>query len=210
MKIPNQKKVRRQKERAMSDHTTQHQSEVPNDSSQDDPAESYQERLSALLDSLPRETAPDDFTDRVLRRLPANDTTPVYARPWVLAVAAMLLLTVAIGFREWRHQVRQDEAIERIAEMRAEYEILQQELDALKTRATENRVVYLGEANGTEVVLDLARLPDNKSRLEALRLLQAGLLRASSRSPAPSDPGTAQGEVRTADYRPEASGPVYY
>lgn len=190
----------------MSDYKNQ----APNDSNDQtrDPAERYQERLAALLDSLPREAASDDFTERVLRRLPANDTTPVYARPWVLAVAAMLLLTVAIGFREWRHQVRQNEAIDRIAEMRAEYEVLQQELDSLKTRASENRVVYLGEANGTEVVLDLARLPDNKSRLEALRLLQAGLLKASAQAP-PEAPDGA-GDVRTADYRPEPSGPVYY
>lgn len=195
----------------MSDSMLKTPSETPNDSHEhrDDSAERYQERLSALLDSLPRETASDDFTAGVLRRLPANDTTPVYARPWVLAVAAMLLLTVAIGFREWRHQVRQQEAIERIAEMRAEYEVLHRELDALKTRASENRVVYLGESNGTEVVLDLARLPDNKSRLEALRLLQAGLLRASSQAP-PPDAGGNPGDVQTADYRPEPSGPVYY
>ena len=178
----------------------------------DDAAECYQERLSALLDSLPRETATDEFTDGVLRRLPANDTTPVYARPWVLAVAALLLLTVAIGFREWRHQVRQQEAIERIAEMRAEYEVLHQELDALKARASENRVVYLGESNGTEVVLDLARLPNNKARLEALRFLQTGLLRASAQSTDPLASGAAgtEGDVRTADYQPEPSGPVYY
>lgn len=196
----------------MSKTPTKTPSKTPNESHDehhDDSAERYQERLSALLDSLPREAASDDFTEGVLRRLPANDTTPVYARPWVLAVAAMLLLTVAIGFREWRHQVRQHEAIERIAEMRAEYEVLHQELDALKTRASENRVVYLGESNGTEVVLDLARLPDNKSRLEALRLLQAGLLRASSQAPAP-DAGGTPGDVQTADYRPEPSGPVYY
>lgn len=183
----------------MTDHNT-HQ--------EPDAAECYQERLSALLESLPRDTASDDFTSRVLRRLPANDTRPFYARPWLLAVAAMVLLTTTVGLLELHHRAQQQEAIERIAEMRAEYLVLQQELDELRTRSSQNRVVYLGEANGTEVVLDLARLPDNKSRLEALRLLQSGLLRASATpNESPQDGATA---VRTADYRPESAAPVYY
>lgn len=187
-------------------------SDIQHEEELHDPAESYQKRLSQLLDSLPRESASDHFTVGVLRRLPANDTTPVYARPWFLAVAAMLLLTVAVGFREWRHQVRQDEAIERIAEMRAEYEVLEQELNELKTRATQNRVVYLGESGGTEVVLDLAKLPNNQARLDALRLLQAGLLKASAQPADPSSefPGEPGSDIRTADFRPEPSGPVYY
>ncbi|MDA8020283.1 MAG: hypothetical protein MPN21_22830 [Thermoanaerobaculia bacterium] len=173
----------------------------------EDSAERYQERLSALLESLPRESASEDFTVGVLRRLPANDTNPVYVRPWALVAAALVLLTVAVGFREWRHQLRQQEAIERIAEIRAEYEVLQRELDALKARASENRVVYLGEADGTEVVLDLARLPNDQARWDALRALQAGLLQASPPSP---DIQAQTTGVRTADYRPDSSGPVYY
>lgn len=177
-----------------------------------DPAEEYQERLSQILENLPRETASDEFTDGVLRRLPANDATPVTSRPWLLAVAALLLLTVSVGYREWRHQVRQQEALERIADMRAEYEVLQQELDQLRSKAAENRVVYLGEADGTEVVLDLARLPNNQARLEALQLLQSGLLRASARPPDASSPDrdAEPGDVRTAEYRPKPSRPVYY
>jgi len=186
-------------DKIMTEHKTTHEP---------DAAECYQERLSALLDSLPRETASHEFTGSVLRRLPANDTQPVYARPWVLAVAAVLLLTTAVGLLELHHRAQQQEAIERIAEMRAEYLVLEQELEEIKARASQNRVVYLGESNGTEVVLDLARLPDNQSRIEALRLLQAGLLRASS---TPGDPAAAgTGDMRTADYRPASTEPVYY
>lgn len=181
-------------------------------------ASAYEERLSALLAELPRETAGDDFTDAVLHRLkgrlPANDTATgwlgtarrtVRQNPWLLAAAALTLLALTIGYREWSHQQRQAEAIERIAEMRAEYLMLQQELDLLKQETSENRVVYLGEAGSTEVVLDLASLPDNQSRLEALRLLQAGLLTASGKAPENGAP-----DIRTADYRPEPTGSVTY
>lgn len=142
-------------------------------------------RLDTAFDTLPRERAGDEFTDEVLRRLPANDERfsgdgGLTARSWYVAVAALLLLAVTFGVREWNHRREMRQSIERIAEMRAEYWELERELGELQEKRRAQPVIYLGEVDGTEVVLDLSAFPDARSRLRALGLLRSGVVPAVS------------------------------
>lgn len=160
-------------------------------------------RLDAVLHDLPRERAGDDFTDEVLRRLPANDERfsgegGLPARSWYLAVAALLFLAVVFGAREWNHRREMRHSMERIAEMRAEYWELERELGELQEKRRAQPVIYLGEVDGTEVVLDLSVFPDARSRLQALGLLRSGVV------PAVSEEGD---EVLYATGEPE---PIFY
>ncbi len=109
--------------------------------------------LHNVLKSLPRERASVGFTGRVLRRLerPTRRSMPRWAP---VAAAAILLLTLGFGWREWRH--RQTAAD--LAALLAEKQALQAELEDLRRLTADARpVVYLGSDDRVDLVLDLAR-----------------------------------------------------
>ncbi len=112
------------------------------------------ERVSQALKSLPREQAGLGFTAGVLRRI----ETPPRLLParWITAtaMAAVMVLALGFGWREWRHR----QAAENLQVLLTEKHQLKAELDALRRLTAEARpVVYLGSDSQVDLVLDLGR-----------------------------------------------------
>lgn len=135
-------------------------------------------RLDAALKNLPREKASPGFGAKVLTRwkeqegavaeqarvLPFAQRSRRPALPLWIAVAAALILA-ALGAREWQHRRDQEEALRRIAELRARYEALADTLEELRMEAAAARpVVYLGGNEKLDLVLDLEQLADAKGQ----------------------------------------------
>lgn len=103
---------------------------------------------------LPRETASDAFTDQVMRRVEIHRGTP----RWRPLIAATVLLATGLGtysYADWRQRL---EATDRLAELRAEYEVLRDEMAALEEARRKKGLVYLGGESDVELVLDVGRL----------------------------------------------------
>lgn len=134
--------------------------------------------------SMPREQAGDDFTDRVLRRVDESRSRS----NWRPLVAAMVLVATGLGsysFADWRRQL---DATERVAVLRAEYEVLRDELAALEAAQRRQGLVYLGGENDVELVLDVGRLARNSRRGPAAAAPAGG-------SAAPAEDSTAAPQV---------------
>ena len=132
-------------------------------------ADMNDDRLSQALKALPREQAGLGFTARVLRRienappwwsparwLPASWTARGFTtRHWTaMAAAAVLVLALGFGWREWHHR----RAAANLQVLLAEKQELEQELEALRKLTSEARpTVYLGGDGEVDLVLDLAR-----------------------------------------------------
>lgn len=148
------------------------------------------DRLSAALESLPREQAGPEFTAGVLRRI--EPATPRWlpaerpARRWApLAAAALVVLTLGFGWREWRHR----QMAESLQALLAEKQALEAELESLRrlTRAA-RPVVYLGSDDEVDLVLDLERFRRRGgfgSQQAAAGRLAADPIRAAGRATAP-------------------------
>lgn len=132
--------------------------------------------LDAALGALPREHASETFTDQVLHRVERRQSLS----QWRPLAAALALLAVGMGTYTWNERQERDAAVERVASMRAEYELLQEELARLEQAEQQRGLVYLGGKDDVEFVLDLGRLV--KGSLEQ---------RASPPSPSPATPGSA-------------------
>lgn len=139
--------------------------------------------LREVLRALPREKAGAELKASVLRRVAAAAGAgsgarvlrfrPEERRPfpvwsgWVMAAAALLLL--GLGVREWQHRREAFEAMQRIAELRGQYQELSRELAELRHEAaarSERPVVFLGGNEKVDLVLDLGRLAEAQKKLE--------------------------------------------
>lgn len=118
-------------------------------------------QLDSALRELPRERASSDFTAQVLARL---ERRPWWARgdarPWLApALACALLLTLGLGF--WQDSRERAASRARLERLRSEQRALAVELASLERLAAQARpVLYLdgGDAERTDVVLDLVRV----------------------------------------------------
>lgn len=152
-------------------------------------------RLTEILQSLPRERASGDFTARVRSRV---EPRPVFGLdpaswPTAAAVAALVVLAVGFGWREWRHSQARAAEVARLEMLLSEKQALEAELLTLRRLASEARpVVYLGGNEEVDLVLDLARFQR----------------RQTARRPAPPTPNT----VERADLRidPRGARPAVY
>ncbi len=116
-------------------------------------------RLDAGLGSLPREVASNGFTERVLKEVEIRGTRS----EWRLLAAALALLTIGVASYAWTEQRQDLEAVERIASLRAEYEVLQEELAMLSDAKRRRGVVYLAGNDDVEFVVDLRRLAQQQA-----------------------------------------------
>ncbi len=131
-------------------------------------------KLQEVLRALPRERAGADLRDSVMRRVTARsgeeggakvlrfrpeDKRRFRAWPgWVMAAAALLVF--GLGIREWQHRREAFDSMQRIAELRGQFQELSRELDALRQEAAkgQQKVVFLGGNENVDLVLDLGRL----------------------------------------------------
>ncbi len=179
-------------------------------------ADMNDDRLSQALKALPREQAGLGFTARVLRRIenappwwsPARwlplswtarrfTTRRFTARHWTgMAAAAVLVLALGFGWREWHHR----RAAASLQVLLAEKQELEAELEALRKLTADARpTVYLGGDGEVDLVLDLARFKREGgfgSRPSASEPTPAG-----SR-PAIASPGAFRGEQAGQTVRP--------
>ncbi|MEM6796256.1 MAG: hypothetical protein AAF725_19960 [Acidobacteriota bacterium] len=121
--------------------------------------------LDAALAHLPRERAGDRFTGAVLSRARRAEVSQTRWR--FLAAAALFFTAAGVAVGEWNERLAQEAAAERIAELRAEYSLLREELLELQ-RASELEeepgVIYLGSSDGIDYVVDLQRLASRSAR----------------------------------------------
>ena len=117
--------------------------------------------IEALRD-LPRETASDDFTSRVMERLEHERDTPSRPRLWIVALATVLGLAIGLPWLEdSRDQRRADDLAARTRELKERHRALELELEEIRTRYEHERpVVYLGGDDEVDFVLDLRPLAE--------------------------------------------------
>ncbi len=147
--------------------------------------------LSSALRSLPRHRASAGFTSDVLRRLDDRHRPRARSRgpagrgpagrdsvrwPLLAAAAALALLVVGFGAREWWHLHQRQQATAHLATLEQERRLLAAELAELQAQVTGAQpVVYLGGSNDLDLVLDLEQVRRTGARPEDL---PQGLLRA--------------------------------
>ena len=123
------------------------------------------DRIGALIRSLPRTEPSAGFTHRVMSRIDGRDTrrAPAGFR-WAHAAAIFVVVaTTAIGGgAAWQ---RQREA-RRVEAMRAETARIRAELDAMRAQARKANEIFLGQSGDREYVLDLRQFtaPDAEVR----------------------------------------------
>ncbi len=123
-------------------------------------------RLSEILQSLPRERAGGDFTARVRSRIEKRPTLlgAAWSRPALAAAMALIALTLGFGWREWRHAKAQTATVARLELLLEEKQALEAELVSLRRLASDARpVVYLGGNEQVDLVLDLERLRNRQT-----------------------------------------------
>ncbi|MEM1182330.1 MAG: hypothetical protein AAGM22_28550 [Acidobacteriota bacterium] len=120
-------------------------------------------QIREALGRLPRERAGEDFTVQVLERAAGAGANGV-RRLRSLAAAAVFFAVGAVGAHEWNAAQSREAAAVRMASLRAEYAVLQAELQSLQRAADPpSPVVYLGGEGDVEYVLDLSRLIPERS-----------------------------------------------
>jgi hypothetical protein len=172
------------------------------------------DQLTGALKSLPRERAGPGFTAGVLHRL-EEPRRPVHGGParWpvLAATAAVLLLSVALGAREWWHFHQRQGATVRLQALEQERLALAAELAELRRQITEAEpVVYLGGSNDLDLVLDLERAKRAGVRPEDISrgLLKASRLVRPGRAWARPAYGTPAESVSAAGVRPRGPAPA--
>jgi hypothetical protein len=112
------------------------------------------EDLGELLRELPRETAREGFTARVISRARGEARRTARVHRWRYAAAAVLALLMlsAVGLRlgvERRSETARTESL------RAQHEELKLELGELRASAGFDPVIDLGRNDGVHYILDL-------------------------------------------------------
>jgi hypothetical protein len=114
--------------------------------------------LNRLLGELPRESAREGFTTRVLARLddrPPSAVSAIWKRPrLVFATAALVAVVASAGVLQYRADQRQEEARRMLRELRSEHESLKHEFESLSAPP----VVYVGGDEKVDLVVDLSRV----------------------------------------------------
>lgn len=111
--------------------------------------------LNRLLGELPRESAREGFTTRVLARLDDQPQPAVWKRPrLVFATAALVAVMVSAGVLQYRADQRQEEARRMLRELRSEHESLKHDFESLSAPP----VVYVGGDEKVDLVVDLSRV----------------------------------------------------
>lgn len=162
----------------------------------------WDRRLDESLQRLPRETARLGFTTRVISNLdrPADLGSAPAPRSWLtrwpalVGVAAALLVAVVAG-REWWHQQRLQESLDRIAALRVEQQALEEELLQLRQMVSDAKpVLHLGSNGDVDWVLDLRRLRQG-DRIVVPDYLRQGMSPSQGLRPASSQ---RRADVRSA------------
>jgi type II secretory pathway component PulM len=121
------------------------------------------EDIERLLRALPRQKASAEFTPRLLKTL---DRPPSHLKAWLrarsmLAGAGALLLLGAISSGAWHWYERRErvESARRIETLRNEYEVLEKDLEELRSLAAASQpVVEVGGTEDVDIFLDLRTL----------------------------------------------------
>lgn len=118
----------------------------------------HPEPLDPLFRSLPRETASDYFTQRVMARIREGRAPAPLRRIAALATAATLMLAVGLaGVAGWQRAERVEAA--RLTAARAEQLGIEKELEQIKElTAGLQPVVYVGSTPEYDVYIDLRAL----------------------------------------------------
>ncbi len=120
--------------------------------------------LGPMLRELPRESAREEFTSRVLARLDAREVQEpaMWRRPRLVFAAAALVAVIASAgvFQAFQYQagraeeIRRAEARRLLHELRSEHDNLKQEFESLSAPP----VVYVGGNEQVDLVVDLSRV----------------------------------------------------
>jgi hypothetical protein len=118
--------------------------------------------LGQMLRELPRESAREGFTPRVLASLDAPPEAAAWRRPrLVFATAALVAVIASAGvFQVFQYQagraeeIRRAEARRLLHELRSEHDNLKQEFESLSAPP----VVYVGGNEQVDLVVDLSRV----------------------------------------------------
>lgn len=119
------------------------------------------QQLNEILRSLPRQGAPEGFTEQTVSRL--GDGRPV-RRNWrrvalvATACAALIGLGVPLGL-ELRQQAKQERVRDELERLLDDHQQLKQQLAALRaSQAQEPELLYLGGTDSADYVVDLRQL----------------------------------------------------
>ena len=115
--------------------------------------------LTEALRSLPRETASDQFTARVLSRLepPQRRFPALLGR--LLAAAATLAVIIAVPWLDDLRDRRQIAEIrQNAANLRRDSADLERQMDQMRERYDRQSVIYLGGDDSVDLVLDMRPL----------------------------------------------------
>ena len=111
-------------------------------------------QLGNSLRSLPRATSSPTFNSEVLRKArnsaePARSGAFIWRMAAGVAMAVVLLAAVSLGSMQYLHK-------QNVAQLRAEQQKLQAELQAVKASASEPEpAVVFERSDGTQVIVDL-------------------------------------------------------
>ena len=150
--------------------TESHRTEHPSNGSQHN--DSFDQRLGDVLRSLPQHEPGPRFNAEVYARIETRrgplptffnalgspfGSASTWIRP-VLTAAALLLITL-VGGRELWHRHQHEQALERIATLKAEQRALEEELaDLRRLTAAARPVLHLGSEENVDLVFDLPQL----------------------------------------------------
>jgi hypothetical protein len=126
-----------------------------------------EQRLNQLLRELPRHQASPRFTAAVLRRL-ADDaprSRPLRRLTPAAAAAALVAAGLVFGVHEWTRGAERQRELARLEALESEKRALEAEILELRRLARDARpVVYLGSTATVDLVVDLERLAERRSR----------------------------------------------